>query len=81
MQITLTQFERLQGDYDRLARMGASFELSADPRAWVRQYNVLFDACLDAGMPYDEPDHQAWAADVLAECYSRSDAVLDVEAA
>lgn len=81
MSITLTQFEALQGAYDRLTRLGADFMLCADPRAWVRQSNVLYGACLDAGMSFDEPDHQAWAADVLAECYSRADAVLDVEAA
>ena len=27
----------------------------------AREQSRLFDACLDAGMAFDEPDHVAWA--------------------
>lgn len=59
-QLSLSKFEALDGALDRLNRMG-EFETCADPRGYVRQSNVLFDACLDAGMSFDEPDHVSWA--------------------
>lgn len=33
-----------------------------DPMAEVRAESVLFDACLSAGMDFDEPNHIEWAA-------------------
>lgn len=60
MALTLSQFEKIDGLYSSLARMGP-FETCADPRGYVRLSNELFDACLDAGMPYDEADHELWA--------------------
>lgn len=41
-------------------------DVASDPRGYVRQSNVLFDACLDAGMSQDEPDHEAWGAERVA---------------
>jgi hypothetical protein len=35
----------------------------ADPRAYIRATNVLLDACVDAGMSHEEPDHEGWAAE------------------
>lgn len=31
----------------------------------AREQSRLFDACLDAGMSFDEGDHVAWAARVV----------------
>lgn len=38
-------------------------KLATDPRAAIRATNRLLDACIDAGMAHDEPDHEAWAAE------------------
>lgn len=64
MQITFSQFEQIDGLYGQLSRMG-EFETCANPRGYVRASNRLFDACLDAGMPYDTADHEAWATEAV----------------
>ena len=56
--------EVLMTEYDALNRMG-DFMTCADARGYIRQSNVLLDACTDAGMAYDEPDHEAWAAEAV----------------
>lgn len=38
-------------------------DFDADPRRYVRATNRLFDACLEAGMSQDEPNHELWAAE------------------
>lgn len=35
--------------------------LAEGTRSEAREQSRLFDACLDAGMAYDEPDCMAWA--------------------
>lgn len=35
---------------------------ATDPRAEIRAENILLDACIDAGMSHDEPNHIEWAA-------------------
>lgn len=52
MAITLHQFETIDGLLSSILRMGP-FETCADPRAYVRADNRLFDACVDAlGLDY-----------------------------
>jgi hypothetical protein len=58
---TDANLEVLMSEYDALNRLGDFME-SADPRGWIRQSNRLLDACIDAGMGRDEPNHEAWAA-------------------
>ena len=41
-------------------------DVAAEPVRYVGLTNRLFDACLDAGMSQDEPDHEAWAAERVA---------------
>lgn len=53
------QLEVLNTAHQALLRVGP-FE--AAPREYVRATNVLVDACLDAGMSHDEPDHEGWTA-------------------
>ena len=60
----LRAFEVVDGAHDALIRSG-DFMTCADPRAWIRKSNILFDACIDAGMSHDEPDHEAWAAEFI----------------
>lgn len=39
-------------------------DLSVDAiRAEIRAINVLFDACIDAGMSFEVSDHAGWAAE------------------
>lgn len=45
--ITLSQFEVIDGLMADLLRAGP-FETCADPRGYVQNSNVLFDACVDA---------------------------------
>jgi len=45
--ITLYQFEQIDGLLSSLLRMG-EFEACADPRAYIRTSNRLFDAVVDA---------------------------------
>lgn len=56
------QLEILNDAHQALLRFG-DFMTCADPRGYVRQSNMLLDACLDAGMSHDEPDHIAWAGE------------------
>lgn len=58
--LSLPTFEQIDGLLSRIDSMG-EFMTCADPRGWIRQSNVLLDACLDAGMSFDEPDHVLWA--------------------
>lgn len=60
MALSLPQFETIDGLYGSLLRMG-DFETCSDPRGYVRLSSRLLDACLDAGMSHDEPDHHEWA--------------------
>ena len=55
------QLEVLNDAHQALLRVGP-FETCADPRAYVRATNVLVDACIQAGMAHDYPDHEAWAS-------------------
>ena len=64
MTLPLQHFEKIDGLYGSLARMG-DFETCADPRAYVQASNRLFDACLDAGMPFDTEDHELWAGEAV----------------
>lgn len=59
---TEAALEVLNSEYSSLIALG-DFMDCADPRGYVLQSNVLLDACLDAGMSYDEPDHVAWAGE------------------
>lgn len=59
---TEAALEILNSAYDAFLRCG-DFMTCADPRGHIRASNILFDACLDAGMPYDEADHTAWAGE------------------
>lgn len=61
---SLSKFEAVDGAYDALVRAGDFMECD-DPRAWVRKSNILFDACVDAGMSFDEADHELWAAEFI----------------
>lgn len=61
------QMDALFTAYNALVLAG-DFNTTSDPRAWVRLSNILFDACLDAGMSYDEPDHEKWAALTVTKC-------------
>lgn len=59
-QLPLSHFEKIDGLQASLLRMG-EFLACADPRGYVRLSSCLLDACLDAGMSHDEPDHHEWA--------------------
>jgi hypothetical protein len=58
----LSAMERLMGAYDALVRL-MPFDECGDVRAYVRATNLLVDRCIECGMPHDEPDHEAWAAE------------------
>jgi hypothetical protein len=62
--LPLHHFEKIDGLYSSLCRMG-DFETCADPRGYVRLSNRLFDACVDAGMPFETDDHVLWAAEAV----------------
>jgi hypothetical protein len=64
MALALSLFEKIDGLHGSLIRMG-EFETSADPRGYIALSNRLFDACLDAGMPFDTPSHEYWAAEQI----------------
>jgi hypothetical protein len=52
MNLTLTQFEQIDGLLSSILRMGP-FEACADPRGYIRASNRLLDACIDAfGLDY-----------------------------
>jgi len=69
MVLPLSTFERLDGLYSQLVRMG-DFMDCADPREFIRVSNRLLDACIDAGMPYDQDNHETWAAALITRCLS-----------
>jgi hypothetical protein len=58
--LTLQQFEQIDGLHSQLRYMG-DFETCSNPRGFIRLQNRLFDACVDAGMPFDTDDHEEWA--------------------
>ena len=60
----LAQFEAVDGLLDQLLRVG-DFMTCADPRGYVRLSSRLLDACLDAGMTHDQPDHHEWALEYV----------------
>lgn len=64
MALALPHFEKIDGLYGSLARMG-DFETCADPRGFIATSNRLFDACVDAGMPFDTDDHVLWAGEAV----------------
>lgn len=79
MAVSLSQFEAVNELHQSLLRMGDFMEC-ADPRAYVRTSNRLFDACIDAGMDYDFRDfvsHEDWAADFIARAMLSADMVED----
>jgi hypothetical protein len=76
MWITLHQFETIDGAYSALTSIG-DFMTCADPRGYIRQSNILLDACLDAGMPHDEPDHEVWASGLICRALSSSSIVME----
>jgi hypothetical protein len=63
MATNLRHFEAIDGLHSQLIRI--DFMTCADPRGYVRLSSRLLDACLDAGMSHDEPDHHEWAAGYL----------------
>ena len=63
---TEAQLEVLNDAHQALLRAG-DFMTCADPVLWIRKTNILFDACLDAGMSFDEPNHEEWAAIRVAQ--------------
>ena len=79
MQVTLPQFEMIDSLMAQLLRMG-EFETCADPRAYIRTSNRLFDACVDA-VGYDYANDFAsaleCAADLVARALLGTIAVLD----
>lgn len=76
MAISLHTFEQVQGAYDALACAG-DFLTCADPRGYIRKSNILLDACIDAGMPHDAPDHEMWAAEFIVACLRSATMVED----
>ncbi len=82
-QITLHQFETIDGLYNELTRMG-DFLTSADPRAWISLSNRLDAAVIDA-IGYDAAmafeSAEAAAADLICRALTSSTLVFDGEAA
>lgn len=64
MALALSHFEKIDGFHSQLIRMG-DFMTCADPRGYIAISNRLLDACLDAGMSHDEPDHTVWAVTAI----------------
>lgn len=77
--ITLQQFEAIDGLLSSLLRMG-QFEACADPRAYIRTSNALFDAVVDA-MGYDWansfPSAEECAAAVVTMALTQRSFVTD----
>ena len=73
MQITLTQFEAIDGHMAALLRAGP-FETCADPRGYIRTSNVLLDACVDA-IGYEATNAYADALECAADITTK--ALLD----
>lgn len=81
MQITLTQFEQIDGLMSDLLRAGP-FETCADPRGYIRTENRLLDACIDAcGLAHVDGFASALecAADLVSRALLGSVEVLDGE--
>lgn len=76
MTVSLSQFEAINELHQSLLRMG-DFETCADPRGYIRTSNRMFDACLDAGMSFDEADHEAWATEFVTRCLTSATEVED----
>ncbi|MCB4863205.1 MULTISPECIES: hypothetical protein [Sphingobium] len=78
MQITLAQFETIDGLLSSLHRMG-DFETCADPRGYIQTSNRLLDACIDA-VGYDAacefPSAEECAAVIVARCLSSATLVM-----
>lgn len=64
MGLPLHHFEKIDGLYSSLVRMG-DFETCADPRGYIATSNRLFDACVDAGMSFEHDDHVEWAGEAV----------------
>lgn len=82
MQITLTQFERIDGLMASLLRMG-EFEACADPRGYIRTSNQLLDACIDAcGLSFvnDFASAEECAAHIIMRALLCQIDVVDAEA-
>lgn len=60
----LRHFETIDGMLSQLLRI--DFLTCEDPRGYIRLSNRLFDACVDAGMPFDAPSHTDWAAEYVS---------------
>lgn len=83
MQITLHQFEQIDGLMASLLHMG-EFETCADPRGYIRASNILFDKLVDVfGLVYVDDFASALdcAAFVVTQCLLCQIEVLDEEAA
>ena len=83
MQITLSQFEQIDGLMASLLRTGP-FETCDDPRAYVRAENHLYDALIDGvGRDYADsfPSTLEAAAAVVTDGLLGVLTVLDEEAA
>lgn len=81
MQITLTQFEQIDGLMSSLLRAGPC-EACADPRDYIRTENRLLDACIDTlGLAFVDAYASALecAADVVARALLGTIEVLDAE--
>lgn len=79
MDITLSQFEKIDGLMSQILRMG-DFETCADPRGYIRTSNQLHDACIDA-VGYDYANGfvsgEECAAHIIARCLLGSLVVED----
>jgi hypothetical protein len=64
MSITLYQFERIDGLLTKQLRAGP-FETCEDPHQYIKNSNLLFDACIDA-MGFVYMDQFASAEDCAA---------------
>ena len=83
MQISLIEFERVDGLMASLLRMGP-FEACADPREYTRTSNRLLDACIDAtslAFVDDFASAEECAAHIVTLGLLGSIEVLDEEAA
>jgi len=69
MEITLTQFETIDGFYSQLIRI--DFETCDDPRGYISMSNRLYDALIDV-VGYDAAsacgDHIELAGEIITSC-------------
>lgn len=82
MQITLHQFEQIDGLMSSILRMGP-FETCADPRGYIRAENRLYDALVDGvGRDYADsfPSTLEAAAALVTDALLCAIEVLDEEA-